>query len=473
MYVEKRMISLLLVMVLMFGVLLGSRMEIRQPMEKEPEESWSSIKETIYVWYSDEALSGYIGTAAVNFGEAEGVRVIPVLQSADRFLEEVNDAAMDPEKQMPDAYVINNDELEKAYLAGLATQILDPNGVVSEKNLPGTALSAVTYNGRKVAYPFYFDTSVLVYNKDYLRMWVEQQEERAAQGEELPPEDGEYFSENGGIGNPEEGEVVAEDIPLESIIRTDGLPLTVDGILHFADTIDVPDGVDGVMKWDVSDIFYNYWIVGAYLKVGGDNGDDYNNIHIYNDEVISCLEVYQALNQFFYIESDKVNYESAVQDFVDGKIVFTIGSTDILQRLETAKEEGSFAFDFGLATLPQVSTQLGSRTLSVTNAVAINGYSRHKDLANRFAEYLTRDFAEELYGRSGKVSVFASVDWGDEMLKVFHAQYKESVSLPKMMEIGNLWLMLEALFSKVWNGEEVLPLVQELENQVSTQILLE
>ena len=39
-----------------------------------------------------------------------------------------------------------------------------------------------------------------------------------------------------------------------------------------------------------------------------------------------------------------------------------------------------------------------------------------------------------------------------------------------MMEIGNLWLQLEALFAKVWNGEEILPLVQELEAQISTQI---
>ena len=38
------------------------------------------------------------------------------------------------------------------------------------------------------------------------------------------------------------------------------------------------------------------------------------------------------------------------------------------------------------------------------------------------------------------------------------------------MEIGNLWLQLEALFAKVWSGEEVLPLLRELERQISTQI---
>jgi hypothetical protein len=31
-------------------------------------------------------------------------------------------------------------------------------------------------------------------------------------------------------------------------------------------------------------------------------------------------------------------------------------------------------------------------------------------------------------------------------------------------------LQLEAVFSKAWNGEEILPLLQELEKQISTQI---
>lgn len=471
MHSEKRLFSIFLVVLMTAGMILGSRLEIRQPIVEEPEEVWTSVKETIYVWYADEALSGYISTAAVNFGEAEGVRVIPVLKSSYGYLEEINDATMNPDEQMPDAYVINNDELEKAYLAGLATRILDSQQRVSEKTVPGTALSAVSYDGRLAAYPFYFDTSVLLYNKDYLDMWVDQQIERQAQEEEaaLSGEEEKNATQDGENGEDD----TEEAIPKEDIIRPDGLPLTVDGILYFADTFDAPEGVDGVMKWDVSDIFYNYWIVGYYLSVGGDCGDDVNNIHIYSEEAAKCLKVYQDLNQFFYIEPDTVNYESAIRDFEEGKTVFTIGSTDVIQKLESAREEGVFSFEYGVTTLPSISTDLESRTLSVTNAVAVNGYSEHKELANRFAEYLTLDFAKELYDRAGKISVTAAANREDEILQIFHRQYGESVSLPKMMEIGNLWLQLEAMFSKIWNGEEITPLLQEMEDQVSTQIRLE
>ena len=38
---------------------------------------------------------------------------------------------------------------------------------------------------------------------------------------------------------------------------------------------------------------------GNYMIVGGDPGDDRNDIDINNPETIQCLEVYKALNQFF------------------------------------------------------------------------------------------------------------------------------------------------------------------------------
>ena len=106
----------------------------------------------------------------------------------------------------------------------------------------------------------------------------------------------------------------------------------------------------------------------------------------------------------------------------------------------------------------------------MTDAVVVNGFSSHKDLANRFAAYATHMCAPELYSRSGKIPASLAANRGTDMQSVFIDQYAESISLPKMMEIGNLWLQLEALFAKVWNGEEVEPLVRELEEQIATQL---
>lgn len=475
MHMKKKLASVLALVLLVSFAFYGSAREISrfQDIPTNEEETWTSVRETIYVWYNDEALSNYIGTAAVEFGEKYGVRVIPVLKSVSDYPGEVNSATMDAEKQTPDLYVINNDELEKMYLAGLAMEIADYDDCVTEKNYSAAAVAAVTYDGKPVAYPFYFETSALIYNKDYLAMWEAQRIERQRQEEENAQaiSEGETSAEK---ELPSEEEVVGEDeIPEELIIQPNGIPITVDGILYFADTFDAPEGVDGVMKWDVSDIFFNYWLVGEYLVVGGAAGDDKENININNPETIDCLKLYQALNQFFFIEAQTVSYESVIQDFMDGKLVFTIGTSEVLEKLQTAREEGAFSFDYGIAPLPDVSTTLKSRALSVTEAVAVNGFSQHRELANRFASYLTVECADKLFDRSGKMSSLLSANWQDEQQKAFAHQYINSVSLPKLMEIGDLWLRLEVLFSKVWDGEEVEPLIQELEEQVIVQLRLE
>ena len=466
MHLKNRLLSILLVVLMLGGTWIGGSGAIRWPEEPESQENvWTSKKETIYVWYVDEKLENYMNSVAVSFGEQEGVRVIPVLKSTSTLLEDINEATMDPEKQTPDAYVINNDVLEKAYLAGLATEIQNPSGLVNEAWYPRTALNAVTCNNKLVAYPFYFDTCVLIYNKDYVDLWIRQQAERVPDTFAVEV-DGE---EQTVTASEEEGGIAAQ-LMTEEGIGEDGLPYTVGGILQFANSFDAPEGVDGVMMWDVADIFYNYWIVGAYFNVGGPCGDDKNDINVFNDETVECLEVYQTLNQFFYIEAGTMNYELAMQDFMEGKMVFTIGTTDSVQRLEEARQDGRFPFNYGIAKLPDITGSLKSSPLSVTDAVVVNGFSSHKDLANRFAAYATHMCAPELYARSGKIPASLAANRGTDMQSVFIDQYAESISLPKMMEIGNLWLQLEALFAKVWNGERVEPLVRELEEQIATQL---
>ena len=165
-----------------------------------------------------------------------------------------------------------------------------------------------------------------------------------------------------------------------------------------------------------------------------------------------------------------MTYDSVIQDFIDGKTVFTIATTDVVAKLQEAKADGSFAYEYGIATMPEVSTDLQSRSLSVTNAVVINGYSENKELANEFAAYLTTEYADVLYERTGKVSAKIYANEDNPALQIFAMEYASSVPLPKMMETGNFWLQLEILFSKVWNSADVTTQVQELADNVTLLI---
>lgn len=478
MFLKKRMIATAAVIAMAAAAVYGSTQEMSQTQDTGERLQLFRGKETIYCWYSDEALSGYINAAAVSFGEQNKVRVIPVLTSDSEYLEAVNQETLHS-AQIPDIYLLSSDSLEKAYLAGLAAKVPDTEGICDTDHFSRAALAAVTYDDKIIGYPVYFDTSALVYNEDYLRTWATQQAEKELSGSsdnDEPVGEGEEIIEEDSLPEDQTTDQVTAD---EAAVNAQAeqyfakaLPSTVDDLLNIADTFDAPEGVEGVMKWDVNNIFYNYWIVGNYMIVGGDPGDDRNDININNPETIQCLEVYKALNQFFFIESDTVTYDSVIQDFIDGKTMFTIGTTDVVKRLEDAKADGSLTFNYGIARMPDVSAELQSRSLSVTGAAVINDYSEHKELADRFAAYLSEEYADGLYERSGKMpaSIHAAENADNGALTIFADEYADSVSLPKMLETGNFWMQLEVLFSKVWNGEDVTTLVQQLADNMSQQL---
>ena len=478
MFLKKRMIATAAVIAMAAAAVYGSTQEMSQTQDTGERLQLFRGKETIYCWYSDEALSGYINAAAVSFGEQNKVRVIPVLTSDSEYLEAVNQETLHS-AQIPDIYLLSSDSLEKAYLAGLATKVPDTEGICDTDHFSRAALAAVTYDDKIIGYPVYFDTSALVYNEDYLRTWATQQAEKELSGSsdnDEPVGEGEEIIEEDSL--PEDqttDQVTADEATVNALAEqyfAKALPSTVDDLLNIADTFDAPEGVEGVMKWDVNNIFSNYWIVGNYMIVGSDPGDDRNDININNPETIQCLEVYKALNQFFFIESDTVTYDSVIQDFIDGKTMFTIGTTDVVKRLEDAKADSSLTFNYGIARMPDVSAELQSRSLSVTGAAVINGYSEHKELADRFAAYLSEEYADGLYERSGKMpaSIHAAENADNGALTIFANEYADSVSLPKMLETGNFWMQLEVLFSKVWNGEDVTTLVQQLADNMSQQL---
>lgn len=467
MNLRKRLLAILAILCVMAGVVFVGTSGMTVKQEEKP---LFRNKETIYFWYSDEAMTDFIHSAAVAFGEERDVRVIPVLTSDSEYLEAINDASLHSE-QIPDAYIISNDSLEKAYLAGLASVVDDQDGLCTTAHFPNTALLAATYKDKLIAYPYFYETSAFLYNKTYLEDWTAEQ--LAAQAEEDNEEeeisDGEETIED---GETADGEEIIDEAPLEVTMEQieAGIPSNMDEVLAFADNYDAPENVEAVLKWDVSDIFYNYYFVGNYMIVGGDSGDDETNINIYNEETKRCLEIYQNLNQFFYIESDTVTYDSVVQDFIDGKIVFTVATPDVLEKLDAAKEEGSFPYEYGVSLIPQPSAELKGRSLSVTNCVVVNGYSEHKELANAFAAYLTGSYYEGLYERTGKVSANLSANRDNASLMVFMEEYKNSDALPKMIETSNFWIQLEILFSRVWDGGDIDSLLRELSDQIISQV---
>ena len=424
MHLTKKLVSLFCVAVLLAGAAFAAKI-IPKAEEDQQQETVFASGDTLYFWYTDDSLTDYLTNVSASYYEESGNHVIPILQTGHEYLEAINDASVHPGEdvpKMPDLYVIGNDSLEKAYLSGLAAPVGDEGQVCNTDTFPRTALDAVTYNEKYVAYPFYYETSALLYNKTYM--------------------------ENG------EWEV----------------PKTIDDILAFADEYDAPEQVEAVFKWDVSDIFYNYYFTGNYMVVGGEAGDDARQIDIDNEKTRECLQVYQNLNQFFSIDTKEVTYDTVLQDFIDGKIVMTVATTGAVARLEEAKKEGIFSYEYGITVMPDLTADLKGRSLSVTNGIVINGYSEQAEIANDFAVFLTKNHADELYENTGKIASRYGVLYENRNVAQFMADYESSISMPKLLGTSNFWVQLEICFSRIWEGEEVETLLSELETQIKRQL---
>lgn len=473
----KKRLAAVLVVAIAAGLTFGIAKSGREITEKQEEIVFSPEKETIYLWYTDEILTSFLSSVAVSYNETHDVRVVPVLESGPEYLEKINQATIAGEG--PDLYIIGNDSLEKAYLAGLAEEV-EPSGTEAMKDeYIGTGLLAATYKDKIIGYPFYFETSALIYNKTYLQdMAVTRM-----QAEEVQAAEDAGLLTNEAIEEAEQAKEASADTAKETVAEPaytqeqitqkmqEILPFNMEEMKTFADSYDAPAQVEGVFKWDVTDIFYNYFFVGNAISVGGEAGWDPEQIDIYNQNSIESMKVYQEMNQFFSIETAQSDYESILDEFINGKMVFTVATTDAVFKLEDAKADGLFDYEYGVTTLPDINEELGTRPLSVTSCVVVNGYALdHRQAANDFAHYLTVQNADQLYGRTSKVSAAANVDYGYEALSVFEKEYEKSISMPKMLETSNFWVKLEAAFSEIWNGADANEKLRTLSEEIMTQV---
>ena len=55
--------------------------------------------------------------------------------------------------------------------------------------------------------------------------------------------------------------------------------------------------------------------------------------------------MYQNLNQFFSIDADESSYEGMLENFEDGKFVFTIATSDVIAKLKAANEEARAQYE--------------------------------------------------------------------------------------------------------------------------------
>lgn len=422
----KRVLAILLLLLFVAQMLYISQKE--QPKEEEE----LVIEHPLLIWYTDPDIQDYMEASAKEASERYQVEIRVELVSEVDYIENINKASVAEKMEGPDLYVASSALLEKATLAGLTCPVTDAGLFTSYSE---KAIQAVTYDGSPVARPFYIETCFMLYNCYY--------------------------------------------------VDPDHVPNSIDEILTYAEEFEadeVTEKVENIFKWNVADVIDNYMFLGAYTNLGGACGDDKSQVSLDLDKIEECMAYYQSLNSFFAIDADTVTSEEVIQEFIDGKTVFTIVNVPMLAELDRAVVAGKEPF-YRVKQLPSLTEELDTRGLSVTNSVVVNPYSSNVDAANACARYLTKERASKLYEESGKLAACQSpqkakeeskglfsyrslydqllgdsessegAESAEEYNAVYEA-YEQAAEVPKIMELSNVWLQLEVVLADIWRGAD-------------------
>ena len=109
---------------------------------------------------------------------------------------------------------------------------------------------------------------------------------------------------------------------------------------------------------------------------------------------------------------------------MSGKLVFTIATTDVMERVQEAKADGSFVWEYGAAPLPDINKEVCTRGISVTNGIAVNGYSKKRSEADAFSSWLSTEGAAKLYDRTGHVAALQTAASQNGEMAAFWQEYQ-------------------------------------------------
>ena len=402
---------------------------------------------TVNFWYTNEKMTAYYNNVASVYNQTNrGANVVPKLVSASEYLEQIYKASIQGE-EYPDVYVLTSDLMEKAYLAGLTMPVEEEETV--KEHFPEVAIGAASYEDTLLGYPLYFDTSTLVYNKSILEQIALDQFKIQAEAE--------------GVENTDQLEVPEEDI--ERLVQV-MIPTSVDELINFSNNFEAPVGMESVFKWNINDVFFNYFYLGEYTTISSDQ------IDIYNESTAACMEIFKHVTEYFYMDAETVSTESVLQEFMEGKILFTILDSKSAEILETANKEGQISFNYDYSLIPDPGESLYGKPLSVTNVVVVNGYASHSYTANDFAQFLTMEnyCSDQMYEKTGYIPCHTHAAVSGNMESMFRAEYEESVNMPSSMVTSNFWMLLENAFNEIWDGADAQEVLENLEIQLQNQI---
>lgn len=361
------------------------------------------------VWYNNKDYEKYLNCLADEYHKEKGIKLnIRYVSDIDYFdsINKANNHTDDTFGNPPDIYMLSSEELEEAYGYGLAAE--NDSLLYNENNYSKTALRAITYKGKYVAYPLAFDTAFMIYNTDYMQ----------------------------------------------------SAPDSISSILSYEENFnweETPD-ISHVLYFNITDILHTYAFVGEYIDVGGENGDDSSISDFDNDNLLKSLSYYNSLSGRLRMNLEE-DFTGLTSAFMEGKIICSI--IDMKEFSQIRNMGNVREIKYNICEIPKINEELSSKNLSYTQVMVVNYMSDKEDMAKELAEYASYYRTDLIYSNTGMLPV-RHIDYVDSFNETIQRQYDNSCILPKFRVTKDYYLQIQSLLNNAWRGSNIEEMIKTI-----------
>lgn len=283
----------------------------------------------------------------------------------------------------PDVYLLASDALEEAYLYGLVSEQKDTIGY---DGVCEKALAASTIENHRLGYPLSFNSCVFAYQNG-------------------------YFSEE---------------------------PVSLQAIIEYSNENEPPENIEYLLEWDVNDPFFDFPFIANSVNF---EKKEKQVMQVHYDEALyeQDLKYFSGMLESFSIDADTIAKEKVIADFAEGKTLCAIIDTNSLQTLENCS--------YSLMQMPRLNEELEAGSCAVTDVLVVNDFSKEKQAASDFAEFVMLQESEKLWEMTGHYAVKkpAMLSGADA---VAYESYENAVLVPASMDAMDFWITLEETIHK-------------------------
>lgn len=326
--------------------------EFQDNVESDKKSAYQSASVDLIFWYEDASYTSFFEKAAIDYFEKTGIKVSVQCKENIDYMGAIYDETMQ-DGSFPDVYLISGDNLEEAYLYGLAS--VNEKGV-DGANVAENAIKASTYGEKLFGYPLSYNTCVFIYQTDYFET----------------------------------------------------APASLQSIIDYSNENEPAENVEYLLEWDVNDAFYDFPFISnsvTFKKTEPEIMDIVYDEGLYQKD----LEYFEGILTSFSVDAQNVSEESIIDNFLNGRTLSAIIDTDSLYQLE--------GYGYSLMKMPNLNEELLSYTCATTDMILVNDFSKENARAADFAQFVTVAMSDQLHPMSGHYSVIPSKepDWVEQV----------------------------------------------------------